>query len=64
MVSIAAFIALLALLISAAAYSAEKTQEAGGLAAEEKMEAGLMLSQEVIVADGVEFSVPVEDVTK
>lgn len=56
MVSVAAFIALLALLISAAAYSADRTQEAGELVAAEKMEAGAVLSQTVIETDGVEFS--------
>ncbi len=56
MVSIAAFIALLGLLLSAAAYSAERTQEAGNLVAKEKLEAGSILSQEAIGADGVEFS--------
>jgi hypothetical protein len=64
MVSIAAFIALLALLISAASYSAEKTQAAGRIVAEEKTMAGQVLSQEVIGADEVEFSVPAENVTK
>ena len=48
--------ALLGLLLSAAAYSAERTQEAGNLVAKEKLEAGSILSQEAIGADGVEFS--------
>jgi len=58
MVSIAAFVALLALLLSAASYSAEKTHEAGTLVAKEKLEAGSILSQEAVEADGVEFSDP------
>ena len=56
MVSIAAFIALLALLISAASYAAERTQEAGEMAAVERMDAGRMLSHAVVEADGVVFS--------
>lgn len=60
MIVIAAFIAFLALLISAASENAGQTASAGGAIAHEKAAAYRLLASSVVEDDGVVFSGEVE----